>query len=325
MWCIYRIALGSVIVLTASAVPACAQDFPTKPIRFILPYSSGGSADVFVRTLGKKMSESLKQQVVADARPGGSGIIATEMVARAAPDGYTMLMVNSATMAVNPALYPKLSYDPMVDFAPISKCITYGYVLVVHPALPVKSVKEMVALAGKRPGELRYGSAGMSAMNHLAGEIFSEMTRTSLTHVPYKGSSGALTALLGGETSLMFDTIITSVPFIKAGRLRAIAVTSITRSALIPQTPTMSEQGIVGYELTEWNGVVVPAATPRSITDRLYQEIIKALKTTEVLNVLVNQGGNEIVGNSPEEFRQDIQASIQKYARLLKTAGIKAE
>jgi len=271
------------------------------------------------------MSESLKQQVVADARPGGSGIIATEMVARAAPDGYTMLMVNSATMAVNPALYPKLSYDPMVDFAPISKCITYGYVLVVHPALPVKSVKEMVALAGKRPGELRYGSAGMSAMNHLAGEIFSEMTRTSLTHVPYKGSSGALTALLGGETSLMFDTIITSVPFIKAGRLRAIAVTSITRSALIPQTPTMSEQGIVGYELTEWNGVVVPAATPRSITDRLYQEIIKALKTTEVLNVLVNQGGNEIVGNSPEEFRQDIQASIQKYARLLKTAGIKAE
>jgi tripartite-type tricarboxylate transporter receptor subunit TctC len=307
----------------ASTSPASA--FPARPIRFICPYVAGGAGDIFSRTIAQKLTEALGQSVVVDNRPGANGGIGTELVARAAPDGYTLLMGNSGPLAVNPVLYKKVPYDPIKDFAPITQGTSYMYVLVVPAALPVASLSEFTALLKAKPGQLTYGSTGIGGGNHLSGELFNLMTGTQSVHVPYTGSAAALAALLGGQLNYMFDTVITSVPHLRAGRLRGIGVTALRRASALPEVPTLDELGLKGFELTQWQAVVAPAGTPKPVVDQLYREVAKALKLPDVVERLATQGGNQLVGNTPEEFAQVIKNDLAKYAKLVKSAKIQVQ
>jgi len=293
-----------------------------RPVRFICPYVAGGAGDIFSRTIAQKLAEALGQTFVVDNRPGANGGIGTELVARAAPDGHTLLMGNSGPLAVNPVLYKKVPYDPIKDFAPITQGTSYMYVLVVPAALPVASLNEFTALLKAKPGQLTYGSTGIGGGNHLSGELFNLMTGTQSVHVPYTGSAAALAALLGGQLNFMFDTVITAVPHLRAGRLRGIGVTALRRASALPEVPTLDELGLKGFELTQWQAVVAPAGTPKPVVDQLYREVGKALKMPDVVERLATQGGNELVGNTPEEFAQVIKNDLAKYAKLVKSAKI---
>jgi tripartite-type tricarboxylate transporter receptor subunit TctC len=298
------------------------QAYPNRPVRFICPYVAGGAGDIFSRTIAQKLTEALGQAVVVDNRPGANGGIGTDLVAKAAPDGHTLLMGNSGPMAVNPVLYRKVPYDPVKDFAPITQGTSYMYVLVVPAALPVATLGEFIALLKAKPGQMTYGSTGIGGGNHLSGELFNLMTGTQSVHVPYTGSAAALAALLGGQLNYMFDTVITAVPHLRAGRLRGIGVTASRRSSALPEVPTLDELGLKGFELTQWQAVVAPAGTPKPVVEQLYREVAKALKMPDVVERLATQGGNELVGNTPEEFAQVIRNDLAKYAKLVKSAKI---
>jgi tripartite-type tricarboxylate transporter receptor subunit TctC len=305
--------------------PESVQGYPTRPIRFICPYVAGGAGDIFTRTIAQKLTEALGHSVVVDNRPGANGGIGTELVAKAAPDGYTLLMGNSGPLAVNPVLYKKVPYDPVKDFAPITQGTSYMYVLVVSAALPVASLNEFTALLKSKPGQMTYGSTGIGGGNYLSGELFNLMTGTQSIHVPYTGSAAALAALLGGQLNYMFDTVITSMPHLRAGRLRGIGVTARRRASSLPEVPTLDELGLKGFELTQWQAVVAPAGTPKPVVDLLYREVVKALRMPDVIERLATQGGNELVGNTPEEFAQVIKSDLAKYAKLVKAAGIQPQ
>lgn len=305
--------------------PGPDQKFPQRPIRFICPYVPGGAGDIFTRTIAQKLTESLGHTVVVDNRPGANGGIGTGIVARAQPDGYTLLMGNSGPMTVNPVLYRRVPYDPIRDFAPITQGTSYQYVLVVPPSLPVASLKDFIGVLKAKPGQMTYGSTGIGGGNHLSGELLNLMTGTQSVHVPYTGSAAALAALLGGQLNYMFDTVITAVPHLRAGRLRALGVTALRRAYALPGVATLDEQGITGFELTQWQAVVAPAGTPRPVIDLLYREVVEALKKPDVIERLATQGGNELVGNTPEEFAQVIKNDLAKYAKLVKAAGIKPQ
>ncbi|HXF66825.1 MAG TPA: tripartite tricarboxylate transporter substrate binding protein [Burkholderiales bacterium] len=317
-------ALGGACGAPAQASEADPK-YPARPIRFICPYVPGGAGDIFTRTIGQKLSEALGQTVVVDNRPGANGGIGTGIVAKSAPDGYTLLMGNSGPLTVNPVLYKKVPYDPIKDFAPITQGTSYMYVLVVPPALPAASLKEFVAVLKARPGQMTYGSTGIGGGNHLSGELFNLMTGTQSVHVPYTGSAASLAALLGGQINYMFDTVITSVPHVRAGRLRALGVTARKRASSLPEVATLDEQGLAGFELTQWQAVVAPAGTPRPIVELLYREVVKALRMPDVIERLATQGGNELVGNTPEEFAQVIKNDLAKYAKLVRAAGIQPQ
>ena len=306
-----------------SVAAHAAEQWPTKAIRFICPYTAGGAADIFSRTIGQKLTEALGQTVVIDNRGGANGGIGTELAAHSLPDGYTLLMGNAGPITVNPALYEKLPYDSIKDFAPVTQGTLYMYVLVVPPSFPANTLKNFVALLKAKRGQLSYGSTGVGGGNHLSGEMFNLMTDTKSIHVPYKGSSAALADLLGGQISYMFDTVITSVPQLKAGKLKAFGVTGAKRSSSLPEVPTMDELGLKGFELTQWQGVMVPAGTPREIVMRLHDEVVKALKLPDVIDRLATQGGNELVGNTPEQFAQVIRSDLAKYRKLVREANIK--
>jgi tripartite-type tricarboxylate transporter receptor subunit TctC len=304
-----RAAINTVLALMA-AMCACgalaqkpeqAAPYPVRPVRFICPYVPGGAGDIFTRTIAQKLTEALGQTVVVDNRPGANGGIGTDIVAKAPADGYTLLMGNSGPLAVNPVLYQKVPYDPVKDFAPITQGTLYMYVLVTPAAMPVVSVQDFIAMLKSKPGQLTYGSTGVGGGNHLSGELFNLMTGTRSIHVPYTGSAAALAALLGGQISYMFDTVITSVPHLRAGRLRGLGVTAMRRASALPEVPTLDEQGLKGFELTQWQAVVAPAGTPKPIVDMLYREVAKALRMPDVIERLATQGGNELVGNSPDE------------------------
>ena len=301
------------------------QAYPNRPVRFICPYVPGGAGDIFSRTIAQKLTEALGQPVVVDNRPGANGGIGTDLVAKAAPDGHTLLMGNSGPLAVNPVLYKKVPYDPVKDFAPITQGTSYMYVLVVPAALPVANLNEFTALLKAKPGQMTYGSTGIGGGNHLSGELFNLMTGTQSIHVPYTGSAAALAALLGGQLNYMFDTVITSVPHLRAGRLRGIGVTALRRASALPEVPTLDELGLKGFELTQWQAVVAPAGTPKPVVDQLYREVVKALKLPDVVERLATQGGNELVGNTPEEFAQVIKNDLAKYAKLVKSAKIQVQ
>jgi tripartite-type tricarboxylate transporter receptor subunit TctC len=305
--------------------PESVQAYPTRPIRFICPYVAGGAGDIFTRTIAQKLTEALGHSVVVDNRPGANGGIGTELVAKAAPDGHTLLMGNSGPLAVNPVLYKKVPYDPVKDFAPITQGTSYMYVLVVPAALPVTNLNEFTALLKSKPGQLTYGSTGIGGGNHLSGELFNLMAGTQSIHVPYTGSAAALAALLGGQLNYMFDTVITSVPHLRAGRLRGIGVTALRRASSLPEVPTLDELGLKGFELTQWQAVVAPAGTPKPVIDLLYREVAKALKMPDVIERLATQGGNELVGNTPEDFAQVIKSDLAKYAKLIKAANIQVQ
>jgi tripartite-type tricarboxylate transporter receptor subunit TctC len=321
--------VAALIAAAVWAPPASAQGdpakYPQRPIRFICPYVPGGAGDIFTRTIAQKLGDALGQSVVVDNRPGANGGIGTDIVAKSAPDGHTLLMGNSGPLTINPVLYKKVPYDPIKDFAPITQGTSYMYVLVVPPALGVANVNDFVALLKARPGQMTYGSTGIGGGNHLSGELFNLMTKTSSVHVPYTGSAAALAALLGGQINYMFDTVITAVPHVRSGRLKALGVTALKRTISLPEVPTLDAMGLKGFELTQWQAVVAPAGTPQPVVDRLYREVVEALKKPDVIERLATQGGNELVGNTPEEFAKVIRDDLAKYSRLIKAAGIQPQ
>jgi tripartite-type tricarboxylate transporter receptor subunit TctC len=296
-----------------------------KPVRLVVPYAAGGNADIWARILGQKLSEDLKQPFVVENKPGANGGIGTDFVAKSAPDGYTVLAVASGPIVVNPVLYARVPYDPVRDFAPVAQCVVYQYVLVTRTEAPYKSIADLMGTAREKPGALSYGSTGIGGGNHLAGELFALAAGAQLTHVPYKGSAPALADLLGGQLSFMFDTVITSVPQLRAGKLRAFAVSSTRRASSLPEVPTMQEAGIKGFDISQWQGVLTPAGTPRAIVERLNAGIVKAMHAADVHERIAVQGGNEIVTGTPEEFSALIGKELQQYAKLIKDARIPAQ
>ncbi len=319
--------LGIIGLALAAAAPATSpgQDWPAKPVHVIVPYVAAGAADIFGRTLAQKLGEALGQTFVVENRPGANGGIGSDAVAKAAPDGYTLLATASGPIVVNPVLYAKVPYDPLKDFAPVAQGTVYQYVLVTLAGSPFRSIADIVAAARAKPGAISYGSTGIGGGNHLAGELLALSTGTPLTHVPYKGSAAALADLLGGQLSFMFDTVITSVPQIRAGKLRAFAVSSAKRASALPDVPTMQEAGIAGFDISQWQGVLAPAGTNRAIVRRLNAEIVKALAAPDVRERLVTQGGNEIVTGSPEDFAALIRSDLRQYAKLVRDAKITAQ
>jgi len=271
--------VATALIAVAGVWPACASaqadqaKYPQRPIRFICPYVPGGAGDIFTRTIAQKLGDALGQSVVVDNRPGANGGIGTELVAKAPADGYTLLMGNSGPLTINPVLYKRVSYDPVKDFAPITQGTSYMYVLVVPPALGVANVEDFVSVLKGKPGQMTYGSTGIGGGNHLSGELFNLMTKTSSVHVPYTGSAAALAALLGGQINYMFDTVITAVPHVRSGRLRALGVTALKRTIALPEVPTLDAMGLKGFELTQWQAVVAPAGTPKPVVDLLHREV----------------------------------------------------
>jgi tripartite-type tricarboxylate transporter receptor subunit TctC len=320
------IAFAALVAGLALPAPAAlAQDYPSKPVKLIVPYLAGGAADIFGRIMAQKLSEALHKNFLVENRPGANGGIGTEVVAKSAPDGYTLLATASGPIVVNPSLYTSVPYDVLKDFAPVAQGVVYQYVMVVIKSSPVHSLADLVAMAKASPGAVSYGSTGIGGGNHLAGELLGLMTGAKMTHVPYKGSAGALTDLLGGHLTFMFDTVITSVPHIQTGELRAFAVSSRKRASSLPDVPTLDEMGLKGFDISQWQGILAPAATPKPIVARLNAEIVKALAQPDVRERLVTQGGNEIVTGSPDDFAALIRSDLDTYAKLIKAAGIQPQ
>lgn len=310
-------------LLTFATLAATAQSYPTRPVRLIVPFPPGGSLDVVARPLAAKMSELMGQQVVVDNRSGASGNVGSEFVARAAPDGYTAL-INTLPLVVNPSMFSKMPFDVTRDLAPVSLLASAPFVLVVHPSVPVKTVKELVALAKSRPGKLNYASAGNGTNLHIAAELFKNLTATDIVHVPYKGGGPALTAVLAGESDLSFLSVIAAAPYIKAGRMRGIAVTTTRRSAVLPELPTVAEAGVKGYEFASWFGILVPAGTPQPIIAALNGYITKALRSPE-LQERLGREGTDIIASTPEELGAHLKAELARWAKVIKQAGIRAD
>ena len=316
--------LACVAALAASCSAALAQSYPVKPIRLIIAQAPGSATDVVSRTVGMKLSEALGQSIVVDARPGAGGTLGTEIAAKAPPDGYNLFMANNSTHGSNPALYPKLPYDAVKDFAPIIFVAATPYVLSVHPSLPVTTVKQLIALAKSRPGQINYGSAGNGSTHHLSGELMKTMAGIDMVHIPYKGTTPGIAALLSGEVSLMFNTVTGIAPHVKTGRVKALAVTTPKRSEMMPGVPTLSEAALPGFEMLSWFGLLAPAATPRTVITRLNAETAKVLALPEIRTALANQG-LEARGGTPEQFGDYIKGEIAKITKIAKTAGVKAE
>ena len=321
-----RAASGAlwIAVLAGFCAIAQAQDYPVKPIRFIAPNLPGGPTDILARLIGHKLAESLGQPVVIENRAGAGGNVGTEAAARAAPDGYTLVTGNNATFGANVSLYKKLAFDPIKDFAPIVLVASQPNILVVHPSLPVTSVRELIAIAKARPGQLNYAGSGMGTAAHLAAEDFKSLTRTDIVHISYKSAGPALIDLIAGQTQLMFATSLSVMPFIKANRVRALAVTTAKRARIMPELPTVAEAGVPGFEAATWHGVFVPAGTPTAIIDRLNAEINRMLQLPDVRERLGSLGA-EIIGGTPKEFSDHIRREIPKWAKVIKDAGVRVE
>jgi tripartite-type tricarboxylate transporter receptor subunit TctC len=305
-----------------TAAASAADTYPSRPIRMIVGFAPGGGTDTTARALTPKFSERLGQQVIVDNRPGAAGNIATEIAAKAPPDGYTILMGTIAALAINPTLYGNLPFDPLRDLAPVSRAVDSTNILVVHPSVPAKTVKELIALAKTR--SLNGGSSGVGGAGHLALELFNVMAGTKIIHVPYKGGGPAMVDLLGGNIQLIFATAASAIPHIKAGKIRALAVTTAKRSALVPELPTVSEAGLKGFEANNWYGLVVPAKTPRSIIDRLHDDFVAVLNSPDVKQVLFNQG-LDAAPSTPQEFGAYIKSETAKWAKVIKASGAKPE
>ena len=310
------------LVLSGVVMPTFAQNYPNRAVRIIAPFPPGGGLDIVARALGQKLALELKQPVVIDNRAGADGMIGSEQVARAAPDGYTLLVSSTGPMVINPALNATMPYDTVKDFAPITLVVVQPMFLVVHPSLPAKSVKELIALAKARPGQLNYASGGVGNGAHLAGEIFRSLTSIDIVHIPYKGAAPAVVDLLAGQAHMMLNSVSVLLPHINAGKLRALAVGAPHRMALLPNVPTMKEAGVADFDASSWYGFFAPAATPREIVARLNTEAVKILRSQEMRDYLEPQGA-EPIGNTPEQFSAHIRAELAKWARAVKSAGVK--
>ena len=312
------------IIMTAALATTCsaaAQNYPVRPIRIVVVSTPGGSVDTMARTVGPKLAERWGQQVLVDNRPGAGGTIAAELVAKAPPDGYTLIMGTVASFATNVSLRKSLPYDPVLDFAPISLVATQNLMLLIHPSVPAKSVKELVALAKRQPGTLSFASAGNGTGGHLSGELFKLLAGIDMLHVPYKGVAPALVDVVSGQVSMTFASIISAMPQVKNNRLRPLAVTGAQRSPAAKELPTMIEAGVKGYESATWYGLLAPAGTPADIVTKLNTEVVAILKSPEMYDRLSKEGADP-VGNSSAEFARHIQTEIEKWRKVIKAAGI---
>jgi tripartite-type tricarboxylate transporter receptor subunit TctC len=310
------------VFVAGFAATAFAQTYPVKPIRFVVPFTPGGPTDIQGRMLGEKLSQRLGQQVLIDNRGGAGGNIGMDITAKAPPDGYTIVIATVGTWAVNPYLY-KLPFDVVKDFAPIMQISSSPGVLVVHPSVPAKSVKDLVALAKARPGQLNYGSSGVGGFGHICGELFTLMTGTKMTHIPYKSSAPSLTDVIAGQIEVLFNNAISTVPHVKANKVRALATTGAKRLAVLPDLPTIAEAGVKGYENSSWSAVAAPAGTPAAIIARLHKEFAGIMADPDVQK-RHNDVGAQIIAGTPEQFHAYLKSELQKFERLVKQAGIKA-
>jgi tripartite-type tricarboxylate transporter receptor subunit TctC len=303
--------------------PAGAQSFPAKPVRIIIAFPPGGGVDIVARTMGPRLTELWRQPIVIENRPGASGVIGTEAAARSAPDGYTLFIGTLGNLTANQYLYPKMPVDPLRDMAPLTQVVAVHFVMVAHPSLPAKNVKELIALARARPGQINYASSGPGGAPHLGAELFKSIARVDMVHVPYKGSGLSFIDLLAGQVSLTCDSQLQSLPYIKAGRLRALAVLGGKRSPLLPDVPTVSET-VPGYELTNWFGMTVPAATPRDVINKVYADVSKVLQQADFREKIAGMGA-DVVGSTPDQFGAFMKSESAKWGKVIRDANIKAE
>jgi tripartite-type tricarboxylate transporter receptor subunit TctC len=324
--CLSPLALAAILAASAAlAVSAArADDYPSRPIKLIVPYAAGGGADSVARIVAKRVSETIGQPIVVENRTGAGSIIGTEAVQRAEPDGYTLLLGQSGPISINPAIYKKLRYDPVKDFAPVTMTTAYPYILVVNPTLPAKNLQEFIALAKAKPGEFNYGTTGVGAANHLVSELFNGKTGLTMTHIPYRGTALAVTDLMAGQVTMVFADPISALAHIQAGTLRALAVTSKDRSPVAPDVPTVAESGYPGFDAIGWHGILAPAKTPPAIVKKLNDEFVKALRDPETKALLEKQA-MQAVGNSPEDFAAFIQQDIAIWKEVATQANVEVK
>lgn len=303
---------------------AMAQGYPNKPVRWVVPFPPGGSADIMGRMIGQDLAKTLGQQVVIENRAGASAIVGSEYVAKSPADGYTLLQANVSQMTIHPSLYPKLPYDPLKDFAPVTVLGVVTSVVVTTPALPVKSIQDLVALARKRPGLLNFTSSGAGASTHLTGELLKQRAGIAMTHISYKGSGPALTDVMAGFVEVMFENLPSALPFINAGKLKVLAVTGKDRSPVLKTVPTLAESGFPGFDMVSWQALVAPANTPKPVIDKLNAEVVRVLRTPEMKEKMIGLG-TEVVANTPEQFAQYLREEMAKWSKIVKDAGIKLE
>jgi len=317
---------GVLVALSWTAAEVSAQtgpSYPAKPIRWIVGYTPGGTADMLARAVGQKLTEAWGPQVIVENRPGGGTNIGTEVAAKSAPDGYTLFMPTVAN-AINPTLYPKLNFDIMRDFVHITNFAKVPGIVVVHPSVPAKNIKELIAFAKARPDELRHGSTGIGSPHHLAGEIFKSMSGVKMVHVPYRGASPALIDVVAGHIEIYFGAMVSTLPHVKSGRVRALGVTTLKRVAAVPDIPTISEQGLKGFETGSWFGVSVPTGTSRDIVTRLHRETVRIIALPEVRDRMAAEGA-EFVGDTPEQFTAFLRSEIDKWGKAIKASGARPE
>lgn len=316
-----RLAAG--LALAGAGTALLAQPFPSKPIRIIVAFPPGGGTDIVARTIAPKLTDAVGQQVVVDNRAGASGLLGTELAAKAAPDGHTIFMGTMGNLSVNPLLFPKTPIDTARDFAPLTQAVSVTFILYAHPSFPVKTVKDLIDLAKTRPGQINYASSGAGGAPHLAAELLNSMAGIKMVHIAYKGSGPSFVDVLGGQVPLTMDSLTQGLPYVQSGRLRAVATLGPKRSPVLPNVPTVGET-LKGYEVVNWFGLVAPAATPRDVINRLYTEIVKILRMPDIKERLSSQGADP-VGNSPEEFGAFMKAETAKWARVIKEANIHAD
>ena len=310
--------------LLAGSLPAWAQPYPNRPLRIVVPFPPGGGTDIGTRIVAQKLQEAWGQAVIVENKPGAAGIVGTELTAKSAPDGYTFMMGNIGTHAINVSLYKKLAYDPVKDFAPVSMVADLPLLLLVHPSVPANSVKELIALAKSQPGKLNFSSSGAGGSMHVAAELFKSMTGVDMVHIPYKGGAPAVADLLSGQVALSFSTVLETIQHVKAGKVRALAVTNDHRSIALPDLPTIAEAGLPGYQSISWLALFAPAGTPKEIVNKVSAESVRILKLPDVKERLLAQGA-EPIGSAPEQLAAILAADIAKYAKVIRESGYKPE
>jgi tripartite-type tricarboxylate transporter receptor subunit TctC len=314
----------AIVALACAAAQAAEQQFPAKPVRMISPYAAGGGSDTLARILAQKLYELWGQPVIVENRPGGGGILGAETVAHATPDGYTYLVTPSAVLTINPHLYSKLRYDTFKDFAPVSMATNSPYYLVVHPKIPVATVKELIAYAKANPGKLNYSSSGSGSSTHLAGVLFGNMAGVDMVHIPYKGAAPAIVDLLAGNVQLRFGSVVPVLPHVRSGRLRGIAISSAKRYGPLPDVPTIAESGLPGYKVESFYAVVAPAGTPKAIIAKLNAELVRSLKTPEVAAHMAADGA-EVIASSPDELAKALREDYERWAKPVKDSGARVD
>lgn len=314
----------AVVAFAGALGGANAQDYPARPIRYVVPFTAGGGGDIIIREVAQRLTARLGQTVIVDNRAGAGGSLGTEIVARAAPDGYTLLMANVAPMAINVSVYKKLNYDPLKDFAPVTTLASFPNILVLHPSVPAQTLPQLIALARAKPGQLTYASAGAGSTTHLAAEFFKSRAGVDLIHVPYKGGGAALIDLVAGQVTLYFSSLPAALPMVRSNRLRALGVTGLARSIAAPDVPTIAESGFPGFEAVTWIGAVAPAGTPAAIVTRLNKELVEIMQAADMRDKMMAQGA-EPMTNTPEQFSAYIKTETAKWAAVVKQAGIAAQ